>query len=193
MNVTLLILQSQQWIDYCKARMGPSAPCRIPPGVDPTKSIVTILCVIFSAVILVSAIFHFLVRLRIGTAAEFDKANDRLLASTPLLASLKGKYLRQHCKTVSRDLIQVTGFAGKRASLCLHEHYASYDRDRIRSIFNFINENKDLRFDAVLIRVIYYVPFFTNLMARKTKATVHHYATGWRALFEQYTTENPEC
>jgi hypothetical protein len=195
MNVlSIVYLLDQNWIDYCKSHF-PTAPCDPPPGPDPSFSIITGVCITFAAIVAVSSIFQAISRLRISSPEEFREANKRLAAGMGLIISLRGKALRQHCRRVSRDVIQVTGFARRHVSICFHNSYSSYSRQRSKmaAMMLFIQENKLLRTDGVFIAVLYFIPLLTSPLVKQTKATMNRYSASWLPLFEQYTIENPEC
>jgi hypothetical protein len=195
MNVLLLILQSdknQIWLEWCKSHY-PNAPCDIPPGAD--FSLAMIICVFIAVLIAVTAIFHAISRLRISTPEEFREANNRLSNGREMVVPLKGRRLRQHCRLISRDVIQITGFAGRHVSICFHGHHSDYaqNREKRAAMMLFMDENKSLRSDGIVIAILYYLPLMIRPLVKQTKSAMDRYSAMWLPLFEQYTIENPEC
>jgi hypothetical protein len=191
--IPLAFLQDDKWIEYCKAMM-PGAPCKIPPGTNPTFMLVTFIFVIFGVWIAFTAIHHAITRLRISTAEEFAEANERLIAGIQLLTEFKGRSLRIHCHLLSGDLIQVTRYAERHVSNCLHKYYRiPNERKRFAKLFNFLNENRILRTNAVFITILYFTPFLTRLLLSETKSAMDFYSTRWLPMLRSYAIEFPDC
>jgi len=132
----------------------------------------------------------------------FDITRAIVLPAILYSAPLSGHYyyaywkdLRQHCRLVSRDVIQITGFAQRHVSICFHNHRSSYSNDRYKmaAMTLFMQENKSLRADGVVITVLYFISLVIGPLVKQTKAAMDRYSTMWLPLFEQYTIENPEC
>lgn len=195
MNVLpIFYLLGQDWIDYCKSHFL-NAPCDPPPGPDHSFAIITVACVMFAVIVAASSIFQVISHLRISTPEEFREANKRLAVGMPLLVSLRGKRLREHCRATSRDALQVTGFARSHVSLCFHRNYLSYSRNngRVVLMMLFMRENTLLRHDAALTTLLYFLPLTAGPLVRQAKAMMGRYSETWLPLFEQYSIENPEC
>lgn len=194
MNVALFLLLDDKWIQYCKSVM-PNAPCDPPPGMNTDFTLSMVLCGMFGIAIAITAVYHAITRLRTTTRDEFLKANERVRESIPLLALLQGKPLRRECRVLSRDLILITGYAGKRISACLHQYYFStpWQSARMRSLMLFMGESKALHTDAVFVTFLYFIPLLTRPMAKYARTTAERYSTQWLTLLEQYKIENPEC
>lgn len=184
--MTVLLLIRETLLDYCHMQPLPT----IPPDKNSETIIALSMCVTIGLIVLLSAVYYAIVRLRTATQEEFKEANDRLGASIPNLAMLKGKELRRLCRSISYDIIQVTGFAEKQVSLCFHEHGATHDQ-RL-SMLEFMWENKALRVDAVVVRLLYCLPFIRPLRST-TKRMTEQYSTEWMRLLQRFRFKNPEC
>jgi|ERR1041385_1894348 hypothetical protein len=187
MNV--LILLQNAWFDYCQSR---NLPCT-PPDKNAEAELLVIICAMFGVWIFLSAARYAIVRLRIRTAKEFREAVERLDITIPLLTSSRGRRLRPVCRSISCDLIQVTGLMEKHTSRCFHKYYFAGEQSRMKSLMKFMHENKTLRGDAIFIRMVYFIPFLVGLMERETREAANRYKSTWLPLFRQYTIENPEC
>jgi len=187
MNVASALLQSD-WLVYCKAM---NLPC-VPPDKHSEITVAMMICVSIAIIIFISAVHHAITRLHIATPAEFQKANDRLSTGIPLLVSLEGKELRHLCRDISRDLIQVTGFAEKHLSECFHKYYPRH-RSQIGLMLRLMKENRVLRTEAVILRFLCFLPIVFRPPVRRTNATTRSYLDGWLPMFERYKVEYPEC
>lgn len=184
--IAALFLIRDTWLDYCHMQPLPPAPI----GKDSDTLIALSLCVTLGVVIFLSAVHYAIVRLRTATQEEFKAANDRLGANIPNLATFKGKDLRRLCRAISYDIIQVTGFAEKRVSLCLHERGTTQMQRLI--MIEFLWENKALRFDAVIVRLLYCLPFVRPVHFA-TKTIADKYSVGWTRLLQRFRFTNPQC
>jgi len=185
--IALAFLQNNA-LDYCKFL---NAPC-LPPDKNAEAQLVVILCIMFGFVIFITAIYHAVTRLRIVSPKEFQEANRRLQATVPLLSTLQGRPLRRLCISISRDLVQVTGFTQKHLSRCFHEHYSTIRKDmgRMGTMIGFMAENKALRTDAIIIRCF---PFTLRARTLRTIEAAAHYSTQWSPLLRQFRMDNPAC
>jgi hypothetical protein len=168
--------------------------CTVSPDSHHTFLIVTALIIVFGGWIALTAIHHAITRLRISSTEEFMAANERLTTGIELLKEFHGHSLRVQCHLLSRDLIQVTKYAERNVSLCLHKYYQlPNERERINSLLNLLNENRTLKAEAVLITLIYFTPLPTWLMLVEMNDVMDFYSTRWFPLFQAYTAEFLDC
>jgi hypothetical protein len=187
MNV--LILLQNTWLDYCQSR---NLLCT-PPNKNAEAELLVIICAIFGIWILLSAAYYAIVRLRIKTGKQFQEATSRLDANILLLSSSGGKSLHHVCRGISSDLIQVTGAMEKSTSRCFSQYYFSGKQIRMKSLMEFMRENKSLRTDAIIVRFICFLPFLVRPMAKGAREAADKYKGTWLPMSKKYTVENPDC
>jgi hypothetical protein len=59
-------------------------------------------------------------------------------------------------------------------------------------MLEFMWENKALRVDAVVVRLLYCLPFVAPLRST-TKRMAEQYSTEWMRLLQRFRFKNPEC
>jgi hypothetical protein len=185
MNV--FALTQDKWIDYCKS------PSPAIPHTGPMPLIVPLaICCFFTIFLLVLLARHFHARKRPMTRVDFEDAYERVIARIPLLKTCSGEELHGLCRSISRDLLEITSFVNNDVIRFVNTYYSPDNRDfRPDALVTLlIRENQLLRRGAFQIQALYYIKPLRSAMVRRTHESLAVFSTSWTTLMERYCLDN---
>jgi hypothetical protein len=185
MNVFALAQDS--WTDYCRS-LSPTIPHTGPmPLIVPLA-----ICCFFTVFLLVLLVGHFHARKRPMTRVDFEDAYERVIARIPLLKTCSGEELHRLCRSISRDLLEITSFVNNDVIRFVSTYYPPDKRDfrPDAPVTLLIRKNHLLRRGAFQIQALYYIKPLRTTMLRRTNETLAVFSTSWTTLMERYCLDN---